>query len=74
MEETAACSPGTLQVTVIEVTRLMESLVEGDIYCSLAVGEYSILLLVLCCLPLPCLSIWQFLLSTVAYKGCSESI
>jgi len=38
MEESAACSPGMLQVTVMEVTRLMTNLVEGDIYCSLAVG------------------------------------
>jgi len=38
MEESAACSPGVLQVTVMEVTRLMANLVEGDIYCSLAVG------------------------------------
>jgi hypothetical protein len=39
VEEATACPPGTLQVTVIEVTRLMADLVEGDIYCSLAVGE-----------------------------------
>ncbi|KAJ8877115.1 hypothetical protein PR048_021567 [Dryococelus australis] len=30
--------PGTLQVTVAEVTRLMDCLVQGHIYCSLAVG------------------------------------
>ena len=38
MEESAACSAGVLQVTIMEVTRLMANLVEGDIYCSLAVG------------------------------------
>jgi hypothetical protein len=58
MEESAACSPGMLHVTVMEVTRLMANLVEGDIYCSLAVGESNILLLVLCCLPVPCVFIW----------------
>ncbi|PNF14527.1 hypothetical protein B7P43_G15458 [Cryptotermes secundus] len=39
LEEATACPPGTLQVTVIEVTRLMADLVEGDIYCSLAVDS-----------------------------------
>jgi hypothetical protein len=58
MEESTACSPGMLQVTIIEVTRLMANLVEGDIYCSLAVGEYIILLLVLCCLAGPCVFDW----------------
>ncbi|XP_021925331.1 PDZ domain-containing protein 8 isoform X2 [Zootermopsis nevadensis] len=36
VEEATACPPGNLQVTVIEVTRLMADLVVGDIYCSLA--------------------------------------
>jgi hypothetical protein len=58
MEESTACCPGMLQVTIIEITRLMANLVEGDIYCSIAVGEYSIVLLVLCCLPGPCVFIW----------------
>jgi hypothetical protein len=57
MEELGACSPGMLQVIIMEVTRLMENLVEGDMHCTLAVGEYSILLLVLCCLPVPCVFI-----------------
>ncbi|XP_069677414.1 PDZ domain-containing protein 8 isoform X2 [Periplaneta americana] len=39
VEEATACSPGALQVTVIEVTRLMGNLIEGDIYCSLAVDS-----------------------------------
>jgi hypothetical protein len=42
LEEVTACPPGTLQVTIIEVTRLMADLVEGDIYCSLAVGEHFV--------------------------------
>jgi hypothetical protein len=60
MEELAACSPGMLQVTIMEVPGFMEKLVECDIYCSLAVDEYSMLLLVLCCLTVPCVFIWLF--------------
>lgn len=36
---TQTLAPGTLEVTVAEVTRLMESLALGDVYCSLAVGK-----------------------------------
>jgi hypothetical protein len=49
LEEATECTPGTLQVTVIEVTRLMADLVEGDIYCSLAVGEQFVGCIVFTC-------------------------
>jgi hypothetical protein len=42
-------------------------------HCTLAVGEYSILLLVLCCLPVPCVFIcWSF--SIVAYMRHAQKM